>query len=243
MTPESQMVKAVGNLKAAIKQHFKLWGKEELDVIKQMDDILNSRMSQMPSNSWDALSSNSQDAKNAIPVPRAPIMPLQPRVAVPQPRVSVPLTGEITKHSTPMEPVPKIKSCCKLKARVAVDHPPNQNPTKEWTDCLIKVHSNNIIWRQMQGANTWLCRSPWMRIEMTCEVFDEETGKQLKYRQLITHPMYCKIWKHKVSEVGLRVLTQFISSINTRYQVIDWGCNICKLCCRVPNKAEAHWTG
>ncbi len=33
-------------------------------------------------------------------------------------------------------------------------------------------------------------------VEMACEVFDEETGKQLKYRQLINHPKYREIWMH-----------------------------------------------
>jgi len=32
--------------------------------------------------------------------------------------------------------------------------------------------------------------------EVACEIFDEESGKLLKYRQLLAHPMHREIWMH-----------------------------------------------
>ena len=31
------------------------------------------------------------------------------------------------------------------------------------------------------------------------EIFDEDTGKFLKYQQLITHPKYGKLWMHSLA--------------------------------------------
>jgi hypothetical protein len=35
-----------------------------------------------------------------------------------------------------------------------------------------------------------------LRFETAQAIFDEESGKMLKYWKLITHPKYCKAWTH-----------------------------------------------
>ena len=90
--------------------------------------------------------------------------------------------------------------------------------------------------------------------EMACEIFDEESGTQLKYRQLINHPKYREIWMHSSANefgrlaqgVGGRIQgTNTIFFIH-KYQVpvdrlgdVTYAKFVVEL---KPNKAEVHRT-
>jgi hypothetical protein len=69
---------------------------------------------------------------------------------------------------------------------------------------------------------------PTAAVEFANEVFDEESGKLLKYRKLITHPKHCKVWMHSsANKLGRlaqgevaesRALIQYFLSANTQFQ-------------------------
>jgi len=90
--------------------------------------------------------------------------------------------------------------------------------------------------------------------EMACEIFDEESGTQLKYRQLINHPKYREIWMHSSANEFGRLAQGIggrIQGTNTiffihKYQVpvdrlgdVMYAKFVVEL---KPNKAEVHRT-
>jgi len=90
--------------------------------------------------------------------------------------------------------------------------------------------------------------------ECAHEIFDEESGKLLKYRQLITHPKYKQVWMHSSANefgrlaqgVGGRIKgTSTIFFIhknqvpNDRWNDVTYVKFVCEL---KPNKAEKHRT-
>jgi hypothetical protein len=91
-------------------------------------------------------------------------------------------------------------------------------------------------------------------IEFANEVFDEDSGKLMKYRQLITHPKYREVWMHSSANefgrlaqgVGSRIQgTNTIFFIHKhqvpteRWKDITYAKFVCEL---KPNKAEVHRT-
>jgi hypothetical protein len=95
---------------------------------------------------------------------------------------------------------------------------------------------------------------PTAAAEFANEVFDEESGKLLKYRKLITHPKHCKVWMHSsankfgrlVQGVGGRIKgTDTIFFIRKhqvpedRWKNITYAKFVCEL---KPNKAKVHRT-
>jgi hypothetical protein len=90
--------------------------------------------------------------------------------------------------------------------------------------------------------------------EFAYEVFDEESGKLMKYRQLITHPKYREVWMHfSANEFGqlAQGVGGRIQGTNTiffiykhqvpadRWRDITYAKFVCEL---KPNKKEVHRT-
>ena len=90
--------------------------------------------------------------------------------------------------------------------------------------------------------------------EFANEVFDDESGKLLKYRKLITHPKYREVWMHSSANefgrlaqgVGSRIQgTDTIYFVrkdqvpNDRWKDVTYAKFVCEL---KPNKAEIHRT-
>jgi hypothetical protein len=95
---------------------------------------------------------------------------------------------------------------------------------------------------------------PTAAAEFANEVFDEESGKLLKYPKLITHPKYCKVWMHSSTNkfgqlaqgVGGRIKgTDTIFFIpkhqvpEDRWKDVTYAKFVCEL---KPNKAKVHRT-
>ena len=157
-----------------------------------MDEILNNRTQEIsPDN-------------NAIPLPRVPIVPPLPRVPVlptaPPPRVPVPLTEETTVCDMPSESVINKKSLVSTNPRSSkMNTRSSARASRPTTRSRYNQALEDIVRRQ-QGTGQRLTRDGaemlQMMVEMACDIFDEETGKHLKYRQLINHPKYREIWMH-----------------------------------------------
>ena len=95
---------------------------------------------------------------------------------------------------------------------------------------------------------------PRAAAEFANEIFDDESGKLLKYRSLITHPKYRETWMHSsanefrrlVQGVGNRIKgTDTIFFVHKhevpqdRWKDITYAKFVCEL---KPNKAEVHRT-
>ncbi len=95
---------------------------------------------------------------------------------------------------------------------------------------------------------------PVAAAEFAGEIFDEESGKLMKYQKLITHPWYLKMWMRLSANefgqlaqgVGGRIQGTYTIFIVHKHQVpqdrwkdVTYAKFICKL---KPNKAEVHWT-
>ena len=90
--------------------------------------------------------------------------------------------------------------------------------------------------------------------EQAFEIFDKDTGKLLKYQQLITHPKYGKLWMHSLANEFGRLAQGVGSQIqgtNTiffiykhqvpadRWRDVTYAKFVCEL---KPNKKEMHQT-
>jgi hypothetical protein len=240
-TPEDQIVKAVGDLTSALRQRLNHKGEEELDVLKQMNEILNN--------------------KSSKPSPQKHVTFRDP---IPEPKVGI----RDDNNRTPSRAlVPKTKTVASPRVATAtIDKPiqANQDIGSTTRSKYNQALTNMIKRRQsprhrkapnmMELAQAILEDNPNPTKEHACEVFDEESGKQLKYRQLITHPKYKEIWMHSSANefgrlaqgVGGRIQgTNTIYFIhkhqvpNDRHRDVTYAKFVVEL---KPNKAEVHRT-
>jgi len=87
LTPEDQIVNAVDDLKSALQQRLNSRGQEDIEVIKRMDNILNSQ---------------EPDPGVVAATPPRLVTPAPPRVVTPvHPRVEKPVKRSATIHSGP----------------------------------------------------------------------------------------------------------------------------------------------
>jgi hypothetical protein len=106
----------------------------------------------------------------------------------------------------------------------------------------------------MELAQAVLEDNPLTTTEQAFVAFDDDTGKLLKYRQLITHPNYCEVWMHSSANEFGRLAQGVggeIQGTNTiffihkhhvpadRWRDITYAKFVCEL---KPNKMEVHQT-
>ena len=114
-------------------------------------------------------------------------------------------------------------------------------------------HVALVLWG-FERAQAIMDDNPRPATEFANEVFDEESGKLLKYRKLITHPQYREVWMHSSANefgrlaqgVGGRITgtdTIFFVKRNQvpedRWKDITYAKFVCEL---KPNKKEVHRT-
>ena len=255
ITPEDQIIKAVDDLTSALRQRVNKQGKEDMQVLRKMNDILNSKDVQ---NMGQAR--NNRKEKTVTFADPPVTCAAEPILAdpIPEPRVC----------GTPQEPrveqTPKSKA---VRLPIVVTNTrkrPSQassgGPTTQskYATAIREIGRRTRSTRDLcmtELAQAILDDGPKpvkFKIEFANEIFDEETGKLLKYRKLISHPKYHETWSHSSANefgrlaqgVGGRIKgTDTIFFIHKhqipqdRWRDITYAKFVCEL---KPNKAEVH---
>lgn len=141
-----------------------------MEVLKQMDEILNSKNPQQPTR---------QKLTIDNPV-------IEPRVADEPPRVFAIPT--ITAHKA--IPAPRVE-----KTSTSTQGPTARAKYRQALSNIVRRRKAPVF-DMVEFALSILDNRPMVTREFAEEVFDEEFGRQLKYRQLITHPKHRDIWMH-----------------------------------------------
>jgi hypothetical protein len=177
VTTKVQIIKAIGDLSSALHQQVNIRGKEEMAVLQNMNDILN--------NTTTVLVEKKKKVTFKDPIP-------EPRVGQ---------SGGNLQQSSKTALAPRVVAATIDKPLRTV---PISGPTthSKYTQALANIASRGLSTRSRPPLNmTELVQAvidddPTAAAELTNEVFDKESGKFLKYRKLITHPKYCKVWMH-----------------------------------------------
>ena len=237
VTPEDQVIKAIGDLSSALRGQQNDKGREEMSALKRLNGILSNTASSTQKKN------KTVTFRDPIPEPRVTkskigIQQSPSEIAIP-PRVLTkavidkPLRSEQLSGSTT-----RSRYVQAVKAMLS-----RGRPTQSLTDNCMEELAQAVIDDNRAQA-----------IEYANEVFDEDSGKLMKYRQLITHPKYKEVWMHSSANefgrlaqgVGGRIQgTNTIYFIHKhqvpsdRWKDITYAKFVCEL---KPNKAEIHRT-
>ena len=255
ITPEDQIVKAVNDLTAALRQRVNTRGKEEMQILRKMNNILNGNDARHDKKTVTFAEPIVTKGVEPVPEPRVKQATLpEPRVQVtrPEPRVGV----------TPSESraVQSAKSSSNTKKPMARANRSGPTTRSRYATALKEITRRT---RSAPGefmtelAQAILDDNPTpieFTFEFAGEIFDEETGELLKYRKLIAHPKYHEVWSHSSANefgrlaqgVGGRIKgTDTIFFIHKhqvpqdRWKDVTYAKFVCEL---KPNKAEVHRT-
>jgi len=246
ITPEDQIVKAVGDLSSALRRRRNLRGKEDMEILQQLNNILNNTPVELieqdrntkrvtfrdpiPEPRVEKILGGMQQSPKTIPPPRVVGTPLKLVTAtIDKPLRKVAISGPTTRSKYAQalaDIVNRVKSPATTKKSLAM------------TELAQAIFDDN------QFATK----------EYANEVFDEESGQLLKYRKLITHPKYQEVWLHSSANefgrlaqgVGGRIKGTdtifFIYKTQVppdRWKDVTYAKFVCEL---KPNKAEIHRT-
>ena len=263
VTAEDQLIKAIEDLSSALRRRVNSQGDKEMAVLRKMNEILsNSGKDSGEAESQgkkvrftnDVLTKSTLHSRVNAPVEtEAGTKIVQaPRVGE---RVKPPRVIEKEKHSSAINAA---RQKADNKASVTGPTTRSKFAARMGNARLTNIHSRAAAGRtkltdMIELAQAIIDDGPVI-IESVNEVFDEETGKFLKYQKLITHPKYHETWLHSSANefgrlaqgVGGRIKgTNTIFFINKtqvppdRYKDVTYAKFVCEL---KPNKAEVHRT-
>jgi len=194
--------------------------------------------------------------ESGVDLPRLPEVILAPRVQLPIMEKTVlrptPEEGQITRSKAVADALKRGRVCGRQRSKYAqaVEHMLDRGRRD-------RGRYNARQSRQQffqEFAQAVLNDNPKSAVEFANEIFDADSGKMLKYRQLITHPEHKEVWYHSSANefgrlaqgVGGRIQgTDTIFFIH-KYQVpadrwkdVTYAKFVCEL---KPNKAEVHRT-
>ena len=166
------MIKAMSNLRSSLRKQANTVGTAEMEVLKQLDAILTVPKDNISKHVTFAPSTAPEKLVAPMPERDAP----SPRVAGAFPRV---ISAAIDKPYGPPQPM---MTQARARAQEAALNTQcqsirNQNCETDF-QAAMNIMEHNIM------------------SETAHAIFDEESGKMLKYRQLITHPKYRDAWTH-----------------------------------------------
>ncbi len=251
VTPKDQIVKAVGDLTSALQQGINVRGAEEMEVLQMMNNILNRKkvtfQDPIPEQRVGRSAGNMQQSPKTILSPRVATATIKPLATIPINKVAgKPPATAATKGLIVAKPFATV---------------PNNGPTT-WSkyaqaladiDCRRQAAPSPQL-SMMELAQSVLDDNPLSTTEQAFEVFDDDTGKLLKYWQLITHPKYHEVWMHSSANEFGRLVQGDCSQIqgtNTilfihkhqvpadRWRDITYAKFVCEL---KSNKKEVHQT-
>jgi hypothetical protein len=179
VTPADAIINAMKNLQSAIKNGPGNFEREEMDILRQMDAILQYDKKQASKHvTFTAETVQAKPAMhNRVVHPRVENTALRPRVDNALLRgITV---AAVDKPYDPLHPMTTRLQVATQKLALAMHIcPPTQSSCGSDFEAAMNVMENNL------------------RSETTQAIFDEESGKLLKYRALLTHPKYRKAWTH-----------------------------------------------
>ena len=239
VTPEDQLIKAVGDLSSVLGGQTNDKGRKEMAALKRLQGgILNNT------------TVSKQTKKNKTVTFKDPI---------PEPRVSR-NTIDLQQSPKKIATAPRVltKAVIDKPLRITqISRPITRSKYAQAVEALLKRgrRSQSQPRNQMEElAQAVLDDDPRCAVEYANEIFDEESGKLMKYRQLITHPKYKEVWFHSSANefgrlaqgVGGRIQgTNTIFFIHKhqiptdRWKDITYAKFVCEL---KPNKVEVHRT-
>jgi hypothetical protein len=250
VTPEDKIVKAVGDLSSALRQRSNLRGKEDIEVLQKLNNILNNAPAEPVTKDNNTTKVTKVTFRDPIPEPRVGTRSgsmqessktaLTPRVNRTSPRL---VTATVDK------PLPRT---------VGISSGPTTR--SKYTQALldianrVKLPTSRRHLDMTELAQATLDDGPHATTQFANEVFDEESGKMLTYRKLITHPKYQEVWMNSSANefgrlaqgVGNRIKgTNTIFFIHKhqvpqdRWKDVTYAKFVCEL---KPNKAEVYRT-
>jgi hypothetical protein len=179
VTSADAIINTMKNLQLVIKNGPSNFEREEMDILRQMDAILQCDKKQ--ASKYVTFTTWTVQAKpamhNRVVHPRVENTALRPRVDDALPRgITV---AAVDKPYGPPHPMTTQLQVAAQKLALAMHiRPPTQSSCGSDFEVAINVMENNS------------------RSEMAQAIFDKESGKLLKYRALLTHLKYPKAWTH-----------------------------------------------
>jgi hypothetical protein len=179
VTLADAVINAMKNLQLVIKNGPSNFEREEMDILRQMDAILQCDKKQ--ASKHVTFTAGTVQAKPAIDNrvihPRVENTALRPRVDNALPRgITV---AAVDKPYGPPHPMTTGSRVAAQKLTLAMHIcPPTQSSCGSDFGAAMNVMENNL------------------RSEMAQAIFDKELGELLKYRALLTHLKYCEAWTH-----------------------------------------------
>jgi hypothetical protein len=188
------------NLRLVIKHGPGNFKREEMDILRQMDAIL--QCDKKHTSKHVTFTAETVQAKPAmhdnVAHPRVEDIALRPRVDNALPRgITV---AAVDKPYGPLHPMTTRLQVAAQKMALAMQiHPPTQSSCASDFEVAMNVMDNNL------------------RSETAHTIFDKESGESLKYRALLTHPKHRKAWTHlSANEFG-----QLTQGVGTRIKGTD----------------------
>jgi len=185
ITSEDRIVKAIGDLSSALRQRSNLQGKEDMAVLQKMNSILNNAPAEPMEKGKKKKTVTFRDP---IPEPRvggrvgtlqqSPKTVLSPRVLIGAPKIIKATIDKPLHVETSAGPTTRSKYSQALADIVTRSRSRRSKPPLNMMELAQAIVDDNPT------------------IEFANEVFDEDSGKLMKYRQLITHPKYQEVWMH-----------------------------------------------
>jgi hypothetical protein len=183
VTPEDQLSKAIGDLSSALRGQTNDKGQKEMTALKRLQGILNN-------------TTVSKQQKNKTVTFKDPI---------PEPRVSRNTIG-IQQSPKNIAAAPRVLTQAVIDKPLRItqiSQPITRSKYTQADEALLKRgrrSQSQQPWNHMEElAQAVLDNDPKCAVEYANEIFDEESGKLMKYRQLITHPKYKEVWFHSSS--------------------------------------------
>ena len=179
VTPEDQLIKAVGDLLPVLHGQTNDKGRKEMPALKRLQGILNN-------------TTVSKQKKNKTVTFKDPI---------PEPRVSRNKIG-LQQSSKEIVTVPRVITQAvidKLLHIAKISQPITRSKYSQAVETMLnrgRKSQSQPRNRMEELAQAVLDQDPKCAVEYANEIFDEESGKLMKYRQLITHPKYKEVWFH-----------------------------------------------
>jgi hypothetical protein len=175
--PKDQIINAAGDISSALRHRVNILGKEKMAVLQKMNYILNN------TTTVKVETKKNVAFKDTIPEPR------------------VGQSGGNLQQSPKTAQAPRVVTATVDKQLCMV---PTSGPTtcSKYNQALANIVSRGCSTQSRppldmtELAHPVIDGDPTAAAEFLNEVFDEESGKLLKYRKLITHPNYCKVWMH-----------------------------------------------
>ena len=200
VTPDDQIVKAIGNLSLALRHQINACRKEEMEVLLKMNNILSNATVEksdgkkkvtfkdpIPPPKIATSASNLKQTPKTVSSPR-----VIAKAIVDKPLRTMGVVSGPTTQSKYAQALTNIINKSEiLTGRVA--HIRKQEMQCKWSSDQCPTR---VVLTITELAEAVLDDDSKAALEFAIEIFDADSGQMLKYQQLISHPKHCDIGMH-----------------------------------------------